>query len=172
VDDLHDLDHRKALVRGWFAMFNTGRLDAADDIAADLYVEHAIAPFGEVEPGAVQGPTHLRETADWLLAQFPDLSMTIEELIAEGDLIAALITATGTNEGPLDGRIERTGRRFSAHQTHWFRVRGGHLAEHWATRDDLRIMMQLGTAPRPRPSRGPMDARADLLARSSRAVSK
>ena len=40
--------------------------------------------------------------------------------------------------------VPPTGKCFSSRQTHWFRVADGKLAEHWATRDDLRTMLQLG----------------------------
>jgi predicted ester cyclase len=40
--------------------------------------------------------------------------------------------------------VPPTGKGFSSRQTHWFRVADGKLAEHWATRDDLRTMIQLG----------------------------
>jgi predicted ester cyclase len=149
MDDRSDVDQAKALVRAWTNMFNTGDLGAADEIAAAMYVEHAVAPFGSVAPGLVAGPSHLRATADWLLAQFPDLSMKIEALIVEGDLVAALVTSDGTKGGPLDGGVEAKPRRFSAAQTHWFRVRDGRLAEHWATRDDLTAMVQLGIVSAP-----------------------
>jgi predicted ester cyclase len=149
MDDLSHVDQAKALVRKWVAMFNAGDFSVAEEIAADTYVEHATAPFGSAEPGSVPGPSHLRTTSDWLLAQFPDLSMRIEALIAEGDLVAARIASAGTNEGPLNGGLAATRRRFSAAQTHWFRVRDGRLAEHWATRDDLTAMVQLGIVSAP-----------------------
>jgi predicted ester cyclase len=41
----------------------------------------------------------MRQTAQWLLAQFPDLHMTIEAVIAEGDLVAARLFSEGTNLG-------------------------------------------------------------------------
>ena len=75
--------------------------------------------------------------------------MTIELLVADGDLVGALITSTGTNLGPLNGVMPPTGRLFSARQSHWFRVRDGRLAEHWATCDDLDAMLQLGVLERP-----------------------
>ena len=137
------------LVRSWVAMFNTGDGSDADQIAADDYVEHALAPFGRAEPGPVRGPEHLRAAAAWLLDQFPDLRMTIELLVADGDLVAAMITSTGTNLGRLNGVMPPTGRPFSARQSHWFRIRDGRLAEHWATRDDLDAMLQLGVLERP-----------------------
>jgi predicted ester cyclase len=111
---------------------------------AQDYLEHALAPFGQAEPGRVNGPAASRETAEWLLAQFPDLHMTIEAIVAEGDLVAVRVLSEGTNLGPLNGVVPPTGKRFSAHQTHWFRVADGRLAEHWATREDLVAMLQLG----------------------------
>jgi hypothetical protein len=44
------------------------------------HLEHAIAPFGQAEPGTVNGPAAMRQTAQWLLAQFPDLHMLAEAL--------------------------------------------------------------------------------------------
>ena len=142
----------EVLIRRWVDVFNERDLDACQAIGADAYVEHAVAPFGAVAPGAVEGPAHLRETAEWLLAQFPDIRMTILALIGEGDLIAVRLRAEGTNLGPLYGVMPPTGRSFEAEQSHWFRLENGRLAEHWATRDDLSTMLQLGVIARPGPS--------------------
>ena len=86
----------------------------------------------------------MRQTADWLLAQFPDLHMTIEAMVAEGDTVAVRVVSEGTNLGPLNGVVPPTGRRFKASQSHWYRVEDGKLAEHWATGEDLPSMLQLG----------------------------
>ena len=77
--------------------------------------------------------------------------MTIESIVEEGDLIAARVLSEGTNSGLLNGVIPPTGRRFSATQSHWFRVEDGRLAEHWATREDLPAMIQLGVISPPGP---------------------
>jgi predicted ester cyclase len=89
--------------------------------------------------------------ADELLAQFPDLHMTIEAMVAEGDTVAVRVLSEGTNLGPLNGMMPPTGRRFAARQSHWFRVADGKLAEHWATREDLVAMLQLGVLQPPGP---------------------
>jgi predicted ester cyclase len=142
----------EVLVRRWVDVFNGQDLDACQAIGADAYVEHAVAPFGVGAPGAVEGPAHLRESASWLLAQFPDIRMTIVALIGEGDLIAVRLRTQGTNRGPLNGVMPPTGRSFEAEQSHWFRIENGRLAEHWATRDDLSTMLQLGVIAGPGPS--------------------
>jgi predicted ester cyclase len=111
---------------------------------AEEYLEHAPAPFSESAPGRVNGPQAMRKTAEWLLALFPDLHMKIEAMITEGDTVAVMVLSEGTNLGPLNGVVPPTGKRFSARQSHWYRVRDGKLAEHWATREDLAAMLQLG----------------------------
>jgi predicted ester cyclase len=116
---------------------------------AQDYLEHAVAPFGQAEPGRVNGPAAMRQTAQWLLARFPDLHMTIEAIVAEGDTVAAQVFSEGTNLGPLNGVVPPTGKRFVARQSHWFRVEGGRLAEHWAIREDLVAMLQLGVVQPP-----------------------
>ena len=135
----------KELVRRHFEeIFNRKNFAVCDQMMAEEYFEHAPAPFSESAPGRVNGPQTMRQTAEWLLAQFPDLHMTIEAMIAEGDTVAVRILSEGTNLGPLNGVVPPTGKRFSARQSHWYRVVDGKLVEHWATREDLPAMLQLG----------------------------
>jgi predicted ester cyclase len=138
----------KSLVRQWVDdVFNRRDYGRSAAIVSETHIEHAVGPFGQTEPGQVSGPQHLRETAEWLVAQFPDLHMTIQALVA------ARILSEGTNLGPLNGVVPPTGKRFAAGQSHWVRVKDGKLAEHWATRDDLMAMLQLGViSPPGRPS--------------------
>jgi predicted ester cyclase len=135
----------KELVRRHFEeIFNRKNLAICDEIMAEDFVEHAAAPFAQTAPGRVNGPQAMRATAEWLLAQFPDLHMTIEAMIAEGDTVAVRILAEGTNLGTLNGVVPPTGKRFMARQSHWFRVAENKLVEHWVTREDLPAMLQLG----------------------------
>jgi predicted ester cyclase len=138
------------LVHRYFEqVFNEQRADACDELVARRYIEHAISPFGDTEPGEVDGPEHTRSVVGWLRAQFPDLRMTVEATVGEGDLVAARVLSEGTNLGPLNGVMPPTGKRFSAYQSHWYRIDGGMLAEHWAVRDDLTTMLQLDVVGRP-----------------------
>jgi predicted ester cyclase len=135
----------KNLVRRLFEdVFNQQRLDLADEILAEDYMEHAVDPFGAQEPGQVDGPAHQRRVVEWLRAQFPDLRMTIQSIAAEGELVAVRIRSEGTNLGRLGGVAPPTGKRFVAEQSHWYRIADGRLCEHWATHDDLSAMLQLG----------------------------
>lgn len=135
----------RELVRRWVEeIFNARNLDVCEDVIGPTYIEHARAPFGQDEPGAVPGPEHMKGTVQWLVDQFPDLHFDIEDIVSEDDRVVCRIRSTGTNTGKLNGMMPPTGKTIDSHQTHWFRVEDGRLAEHWATRDDLTAMMQLG----------------------------
>jgi ketosteroid isomerase-like protein len=96
----------KELVRRPFEeIWNRRDLAVADELMAGDYLEHAVAPFGQGEPGKVNGPVAMRQTAQWLLAQLPDLYMTIETIIAEGDTVAVRVLSEGANLGPLNGVV-------------------------------------------------------------------
>ena len=143
----------KELVRRHFEeIWNQRNLEACDQIMTEEFLENAAAPFSQSTPGKVNGPQTMRQTVEWLLAQFPDLRMTIEAIVAEGDSVAARVLSEGTNLGALNEAVPPTGECFSARQSHWFRVEDGKLMEHWATRDDLSAMVQLGIV---RPPGGP-----------------
>lgn len=144
-------------IRRWVEeMWNGRRYSLCDELVSPRFTEHAHAPFSEHEPGLVDGPQAMRASMEWLVRQFPDLSMTIEALVAQDDVVAARVLSTGTNLGPLNGVAPPTGRPFRAEQTHWFRLQDGRIVEHWATRDDLTAMLQLGAVEGP----GPVGGRA------------
>ena len=74
----------------------------------------------------------------------------MEIQVVQDDLVAALVRSTGSNLGRLNDRLPPSGKSFDSCQTHWFRVLDDKLAEHWATRDDLTTMLQLGVVGPPR----------------------
>jgi steroid delta-isomerase-like uncharacterized protein len=139
------------LVRRHFeVMWNQRDTSCVDSLMAEDFVEHGAAPFASEAPGRVHGPEAMRGTVEWLTDQFPDLTMEIEAIVAEGDLVVARVRARGSNLGRLNGFLPPSGKTFDYAQSHWFRVADGRLAEHWATRDDLTAMLQLGVVTPPR----------------------
>jgi predicted ester cyclase len=77
--------------------------------------------------------------------------MEVESIVADDETVVARAMSTGTNLGKLNGIIPPTGKPFAARQSHWYRVADGKLAEHWAIREDLTTMLQLGVLQRPGP---------------------
>lgn len=139
------------LVRRHFEEIWNQRLPSAcDELMAEDFVENGAAPFAAQGPGRVSGPASMRATVQWLTTQFPDLTHEIEAIVADGDLVVARVRARGTNLGRLNGFLPASGKRFDYAQSHWFRVVDGQLAEHWANRDDLSAMLQLGVVTPPR----------------------
>lgn len=129
--------------------FNQRRVHTCDELFAPTFVEHSMAPFSTEAPGLVDGPAHMRGVISWLFDQFPDLHMSIEALVADGTTVAVRVRSSGTNLGSLNEFIPPTGRRFNSEQSHWYRIENGQFAEHWAVRDDLTSMLQLGALPGP-----------------------
>ena len=129
--------------RAYEEMFNQGNLAIADELTAPDFLNH------EVPPGMnYRGPESARQVVMMLRTAFPDLHFTIEELVAEGDTVAARVTLSGTHQGPLMG-IAPTGRPVKQVSMHFLRFRDGKGIEHRAVRDDLGLMQQLGTIPTP-----------------------
>src|SRR5450432_3910313 len=83
--------------------FNEGRLDALDSLLAPTYVLH------DAPPGAPSGPHAVAAVVSMFRAAFPDLAITIDELVAEGDTVCARATTRGTHRGTIFG-LAPTGR--------------------------------------------------------------
>ena len=133
-------EENKDLVRRYIEeVWNGHDLDAIDELVSPEYFNHA-ASTAEYQRGGA------KLAVEWLLSVFPDHRFDIEDAAAEGDTVAVRGTMGGTHEGDLMG-IAPTGKRVAVQQTHWFRVADGKVAEHWAVRDDLGMMRQLGVMP-------------------------
>jgi steroid delta-isomerase-like uncharacterized protein len=138
------LDANKTLARRiWDDVFNNRNMGVADELVAPEAVNH------EAGPGAPsRGPESLKAAVTWLSAAFPDMHMAIDDVLAEGDKVVLQTTMSGTHRGTFMG-IAPTGRRFAQRQVHFLRITDGKAVEHWAVRDDLGFMQQLGAAPAP-----------------------
>jgi predicted ester cyclase len=121
-------------------VFNRGNDDAADPFVAEDFFNH--------EAPDSTGPEGFKATARWLREAFPDYHAELHEFLFDGDLLAARLTVSGTHAGDFMGAAP-TGRSFSVQHMHMYRVRDGKLVEHWACRDDLGQLRQLGLLPGP-----------------------
>jgi steroid delta-isomerase-like uncharacterized protein len=131
-------EENKALVRRQEEeLFSRGNLDAADEIYAPDYVGHDPS-----NPEDVRGLEAAKQAAADYREAFPDLRVTVEDLIAEGDRVAARLRFRGTHLGELDG-IAPTGRRVDCTGIVISRIEEGKIAEDWANFDDLDMMQQL-----------------------------
>lgn len=79
---------------------------------------------------------------------FPDLVLTPETILAEGETVAAHWTIAGTHDGEFNG-IAPTGAEVEFTAMGIFRVDDGRIAEVWLVADQLRLMQQLGTVDPP-----------------------
>ena len=80
---------------------------------------------------------------------FPDLTHTIDEIIAEGDMVSTQETLSGTHKGEFQG-IPPTGKKFEMSAICIWRFTDGRLAEYWADGDILGLMQQLGMELKPK----------------------
>jgi steroid delta-isomerase-like uncharacterized protein len=97
-------------------------------------------------PMGVTGPRALKEVFARLHRAYPDLHVTVEDLIAEGDRVVSRNSVTGTHRGEYMG-IQPTGKSVSYNEMFLLRFRNGRIAETWAVVDVLSQMRQLGAIP-------------------------
>jgi steroid delta-isomerase-like uncharacterized protein len=129
----------KALIQRFYEeVWGRGHLDVADEVFAADYVRHDLRPSNPL-PGA-EGQKQI--AADFRAA-FPDVQVTVDLVLAEGDLVAARWTMEGTNTGSW-GKVPATGKHASFSAVNIFRMENGKVTEIWNHRDDLGLMQQLG----------------------------
>ena len=128
----------KALIRRLIdEAFNQGDLNVIPKALADDYLDH------QAGPGAPRGPAALVGFVIAFRATLPDVEVTVEDLVAEGDRVPLRVTWRGTQLGPL-GNVPATGKPVEFVGYHLYRVEDGKLAEHWGLQDDLGLLLQLG----------------------------
>jgi steroid delta-isomerase-like uncharacterized protein len=136
-------EENKALEeRSTAEVWNKGNLAVADEIFAPDVVLHGAPP--EL-PSGIEG---IKAGVTAYRAAFPDLHLTIDDLIAEGDKVVSRWTMRATHKGELFG-IPATGKQVTVTGMSISRVAGGKIAESWNSSDQLSLMQQLGVVPTP-----------------------
>jgi steroid delta-isomerase-like uncharacterized protein len=120
--------------------FNQGKYDVIEVLIVPTFVNHDPAT------GDVTGVDGVRQNIDGYRSAFPDLKITIEEQLAEGDLVATRWTAKGTHKGELMG-IAPTGKEATVTGLTLDRIKDGKIVESWNNWDTFGLMRQLGVIP-------------------------
>jgi len=97
-------------------------------------------------PVEATGAQALKEVFTRLRRAFPDLHITVEDLIAEGDKVVGRNSVTGTHQGEYMG-LPPTGKSVIYNEIFIFRFAGGRIAETWGVVDVFSQMKQLGAIP-------------------------
>ena len=134
-------DENKTLMRRWFEeVWNRGRAEAIDELFAEDGVAHGLEGTAG---GELRGPADFRAFHQRFRESFPDIEVVVEDLIAEGDKVAALCTVRGRHRGDTLGfaateqAVEFTGMTL-------VRVRDGQIIEAWNNFDFMSMFQQLG----------------------------
>ena len=128
----------KLLVRRYIEeVVNTGNVTLLSDFVSPDYFE-TNAPAGQVRgiEGAKQHIVSVRRT-------YPDLHVTVEQQIAEGDWVATRITARGTHRGQWLG-MKPTGKRVEITGVNLDRVGAGRIVEHGGAANLLVPLLNIG----------------------------
>jgi predicted nucleotide-binding protein/predicted ester cyclase len=135
-------DENKALVEGyWDAVYNQKNPLGAEAFLAEDFTRYNLSRPQANEPGNADDVRRAEEN----LQDFPDLQTTVEEIIAEGDMVAARITWSGTQRDAIDQwHAPATGNPTTFALMAMYRVECGLLAEQWVVLDYLSMVRELG----------------------------
>src|SRR5947209_6596447 len=123
-------------------LISQGNMAVADEPFADDFVDHSAFP------GVSPDRDGVKALFTMMRGGFPDLHVTIQDQVAEGDKVVTRKTFNGTHEGELFG-IPATGKPVSFGVIDILRLRDNQATDHWNVVDQLGLMQQLGVVPQP-----------------------
>lgn len=120
------------------AVYNAHDPSALDRYFQSSVVVHSVAP--DVPDG--NGIDYLKDLAKNLIAAFPDVHLSVEDVVQEGDRLSARVVLEGTHKGEFLG-IAPTGRKVKVANFAMYRLEGGKIAEVWSLVDIAQLRIQL-----------------------------
>lgn len=134
-------EENKAIVRRIVQeIWNGGNLDLADELITPDYVDNVSGS------GSPVGPEGFKDAVSGVREAFPDFTITINDMISEGDKVALVWTFIGTHKGELMG-IAPTEKLIEFDGIYLYRFKDGKLVERSGKRDMFKLMSQLGAIP-------------------------
>ena len=131
-------EENKALIRRYWEENNKHNVDILGELMTTDYVQHDTT--GDMNLQDVKAHNAMT------IAAIPDVTATIEDIIAEGDRVAVRMTMRGTQKGEFRG-IPPTGKTAVMTEMSIYRISEGKIAEGWDLSDRLGLMQQLGAIP-------------------------
>ena len=133
------LEQKKAAIRRFHGE-EANRGTVLYDLLAPNYVGHLAS--GQ----QMNGPESFEQYASVMRTAFPDMHVTVDEIIGEGDIFACRISFTGTHTGDFMG-IPPTNKSFDVTEAVFVRFEGSKIAEEWQYLNQLAMFQQLGVSP-------------------------
>ena len=136
-------EQNKAMVQKILAEGDKGNVEILDEVCTSDYKMYWPS---NAEPINLEEHKELWQA---FITAFPDLAHTIDEIIADGDIVSTRETVRGTHKGEFQG-IPPTGKQFAMSAICLWRFKDGKLVEYRADGDMLGMMMQLGMELKPK----------------------
>jgi steroid delta-isomerase-like uncharacterized protein len=136
--------NRQLAYRFYDQLWNKGNYAAAPELLHPDHFDHSLPPI----PGLQQGPDGVVQLMETFRAGFPDLEMSVEMVIREGDFVGEVLTLRGTHTGTFAG-IPPTGKPIEIRSVNICRIEDGLVRERWGASDDLGLLRQIGVLPSP-----------------------
>lgn len=136
------IETNKRIMHRFTEFINT----VSEKLAAELISPNAVFHVPG-SPEALQGPAGYLEIIGMMRSGFPDIQWSLEELIAEGDQVAALFTMRGTHQGVFFA-VPPTGKKIDVSAMNFYRLSGGQFVEERGQPDLLGLLQQIGAIPK------------------------
>ena len=136
-------EENKAILRRLYEeIWNEKNLGMADELISTDFIDR------NASAGLAPGIDGFKQGVAIAFATFPDIHLTIEDLIAEGDKVVSRVTARGTHKGEVMG-IQSTGKQVAFTCIDIVRIADSKIVERWSLIDFPSIMHQLHVVPSP-----------------------
>ncbi len=133
-------EENKALARRSWELVSQRDPDALEEVYTADTVLH--------EPDQdLQGVEEAKQYLSVYISAFPDMNVTVEDVIAEGDKVVTRWTLRGTHQGEVEEFGPPTGKQVGLEGITVHRIEDGKIVEEWERYDNLSVMQQLGLAP-------------------------
>jgi|SRR5665213_409965 len=129
-------DANKEAARQLYRRFSEGDLSVIDEVISDDFVEH------EVMPGLEPNKDGVRQMFGMFRSVFRDAKFEVDGMIAEGDMLFALVRMKGIHQAEFMG-VPASGRAIEVGVADYFRFENGKALEHWGVMDTGALMQQL-----------------------------
>jgi len=133
-----DEEKNTATVKRFYdEVMNKGNPKVIDEVVADNFIDHH-----GTDPRMSEGKSRWPQGITMIRTGFPDMQVTIEDIIAKGDKVWAYTIMRGTHEGGFMG-MRPTGKKIEFKGVDIFRFVNGKAVERWSVNDGLAVMQQL-----------------------------